>query len=422
MNNVFIIGKEVKYSKNEHTKSGGMRMFSQKVMDNLARSSGIRAMFEEGNRLKEMYGMENVFDFSIGNPDPEPPAVTKEALKRLVLEDQPGLHWYMNNAGYPDVREKIAKRLNIDNGSNLTMNNVVMTVGAGGGLNVIFKALLNAGEQVVVFSPFFVEYGFYIDNHGGKMVVIPTDGETFQPCLKILEKAITPLTKAVLINSPHNPTGVIYSEEILLGMSALLEAKGREYGTEIFLISDEPYRDIVYDNANVPSVLKIFKNSIIGYSYSKSLSLPGERIGYVAASDRIENVAALTDALVFANRSLGFVNAPALFQKVVGESLDAKVDVGIYRERRDILFNHLTRLGFECIKPQGAFYLFPKCPMNNVLEFKDLAAAHKIILVPGTGFGSPQHFRLAYCCSIDAIKRSLPAWAALAEEIGLKKK
>lgn len=396
-------------------------MFSQKVMDNLARSSGIRAMFEEGNQLKKQYGAENVFDFSIGNPDPEPPAVTKEALKRIVLEDKPGLHWYMNNAGYPDVREKIAARLNKDNGSALTLDNVIMTVGAGGGLNVILKALLNPGEQVIVLSPFFVEYGFYIDNHGGKMEIVPTDAETFQPCLAALEKAITPLTKAVLINSPHNPTGVIYKEEILRGMSALLQAKGREYGTTIFLISDEPYRDIVYDGAKVPSVLEIFGNSLIGYSYSKSLSLPGERIGYVAVNDRIEQAGKLIDALVFANRSLGFVNAPALFQKVIGESLDAAVDVNIYRERRDILYNHLTSLGFECVKPEGAFYLFPKCPMDDVAEFKNRALEHKIILVPGTGFGSPKNFRLAYCCSIDSIKRSLPAWTALAEEIGLKK-
>lgn len=396
-------------------------MFSQKVMDNLARSSGIRAMFEEGNQLKKQYGAENVFDFSIGNPDPEPPAVTKEALKRIVLEDKPGLHWYMNNAGFPDVREKIAARLNKDNGSALTADNVIMTVGAGGGLNVILKALLNPGEQVIVLSPFFVEYGFYIDNHGGKMEIVPTDAETFQPCLAALEKAITPLTKAVLINSPHNPTGVIYKEEILRGMSALLEAKEREYGTTIFLISDEPYRDIVYDGAKVPSVLEIFRNSLIGYSYSKSLSLPGERIGYVAVNDRIEQAGKLIDALIFANRSLGFVNAPALFQKVIGESLDAAVDVNIYRERRDILYNHLTSLGFECVKPEGAFYLFPKCPMDDVAEFKNRALEHKIILVPGTGFGSPKNFRLAYCCSIDSIKRSLPAWTALAEEIGLKK-
>lgn len=397
-------------------------MFSQKVMDNLARSSGIRAMFEEGGKLKAKYGAENVFDFSIGNPDPEPPQVTKEALKRLVLEDKPGLHWYMNNAGYPEVREKIAARLNADNGSQLTLNNVIMTVGAGGGLNVILKALLNPEEQIIVFSPFFVEYGFYIDNHGGRMVVIPTDAETFQPCLETLERAITPLTKAVLINSPHNPTGVIYGEETLRGMAALLEAKGSEYGTTIYLISDEPYRDIVYDNAIMPSVLKIFRNSLVAYSYSKSLSLPGERVGYVAVNEDIENVGSLIDALVFANRSLGFVNAPSLFQKVVGESIDAKVDVDIYRERRDVLYNHLVGLGFECVKPQGAFYLFPKCPLGDVAEFKNRALAHKIILVPGTGFGSPGNFRLAYCCGIETIKRSLPAWTALAEEIGLKKK
>lgn len=397
-------------------------MFSQRVMEHLAGSSGIRAMFEEGAQLKKIYGAENVFDFSIGNPDPEPPAETKEALKKFVLEDKPGLHWYMSNAGYADVRAKIAADLNKRNGcSTLSGDNIVMTVGAGGGLNVILKSLLNPGEEVIVFSPFFVEYGFYIDNHGGKMVVIETDPETFQPDLDVLEQSITPRTKAILINSPHNPTGVIYSEEKLRAMALLMEAKEREYGTTIFLISDEPYRDIVYDGATVPSVLAIFKNSLIGYSYSKSLSLPGERIGYVAANNMIENIDALMDALIFANRSLGFVNAPSLFQKVVGESLDAKVDVGIYQERRDMLYNHLIECGFDCIKPGGAFYLFPKCPIPDVMEFKNRALKHNIILVPGTGFGSSKHFRLAYCCSVETIKKSLPAFTALAKEVGIKK-
>jgi aspartate aminotransferase len=389
-------------------------------MEHLAGSSGIRAMFEEGAQLKNLYGAENVFDFSIGNPDPEPPQETKEALRKLVLEDKPGLHWYMSNAGYACVREKIAAGLNKASGcSSLTADNIVMTVGAGGGLNVILKSLLNPGEEVIVLAPFFVEYGFYIDNHGGKMVIVQTNPETFQPDLDALEAAITPRTKAILINSPHNPTGVIYKEEILRAMALLMEEKEREYGTAIFLISDEPYRDIVYDGAKVPSVLSIFKNALIGYSYSKSLSLPGERIGYVAANNQIENVSALMEALVFANRSLGFVNAPSLFQKVVGASLGAAVDVSIYQERRDLLYNHLIECGFACVKPEGAFYLFPKCPTDDVVEFKNRALKHNIILVPGTGFGSPKHFRLAYCCSAETIRRSLPAWSALASELGL---
>ena len=393
-------------------------MFSEKVVENLRNSSAIRAMFEEGAKLKKEFGEANVFDFSLGNPDPEPPEETLAVLRGLVNGPSRGLHAYMNNAGYADVREAIAARLNRDSGAGLSAQSIVMTCGAGGGLNVILKALLNPGEEVIIFAPFFVEYKFYTENHGGKVVIVPTD-KNFLPDLGALERSITPKTKALILNTPNNPTGVVYPEALLADMEKILQKKGKEYSTVIYLVSDEPYRDIVYDGIKVPSVLAIFQNAIIGYSFSKSLSLPGERIGYVAASGRIHDSGTLNDALVFTNRTLGFVNAPSLFQRVAAESLEARVDVNIYRERRDMLYDHLTGLGFSCVKPGGAFYLFPRSPLSDTEEFKKLALRHKIILVPGKGFGCPEYFRLAYCVGIETIRNSLPAFTALAKDAGL---
>jgi aspartate aminotransferase len=376
-------------------------------------------MFEEGARLKKEFGEANVFDFSLGNPDPPPPEGTIAALEDLVANPPPGIHGYMNNAGYADVRAKIAERLAGKSGVPLTQENIVMTCGAGGGLNVVLKALLDPGDEVIIFSPFFVEYKFYTENHGGRIVVVPTEEGSFLPDLDALERGISPRTKAVILNTPNNPTGVVYPAELLAGMEDVLQKKGREYGRVIYLVSDEPYRDIVYDGVEAPEVLRIFQNALVGYSFSKSLSLPGERIGYVAASSRIEDCATLCEALAFTNRTLGFVNAPSLFQRLVGRSLDAKVDVGIYRERRDLLYGHLVKLGFSCVKPGGAFYLFPKSPLPDTAAFKQMALKHKIILVPGNGFGCPGYFRLAYCVGIETIKNSLQAFTALAKEAGL---
>ncbi|MCL1817772.1 MAG: pyridoxal phosphate-dependent aminotransferase [Spirochaetaceae bacterium] len=393
-------------------------MLSEKVVENLRNSSAIRAMFEEGAKLKKEFGEANVFDFSLGNPDPDPPEETLAVLRKLVSGPPKGLHAYMNNAGYADVRAKIAEHLNREGGAGLSAQNVVMSCGAGGGLNVILKALLNPGEEVVIFAPFFVEYKFYTENHGGKAVIIPTD-ENFLPDLAELEKSITPKTKALILNTPNNPTGVVYPASLLADMEKILQKKGKEYSTVIYLISDEPYREIVYDGLQVPPVLAIFQNAIVAYSFSKSLSLPGERIGYVAASNRIKESALLNEALVFTNRTLGFVNAPSLFQRVAAESLEARVDITIYRERRDMLYNHLSGLGFSCVKPGGAFYLFPRSPLPDTEEFKKLALKHKIILVPGKGFGCPEYFRLAYCVGIETIRNSLPAFTALAKDAGL---
>ncbi len=394
-------------------------MFSKKVLASLANSSVIRQMFEVGVRMRAEFGAEFVFDFSLGNPDPEPPQQTLDVLKRLINSDVRGLHSYMSNAGHQSVREAIAASLNTS-GANITYKNVVMTVGAGGALNVIFKALLNPGEEVVALIPYFMEYKTYSANFDAKLITVNSLMDTFLPDMAALEKAITPNTKAVIITSPNNPTGAIYPESTLMELESLLQRKGKEYGTVIYVISDEPYREIVYDGATVPQVLSIIQNSIVAYSFSKSLSLAGERIGYVAASSSIEDVNTLMDALIYANRSLGFVNAPSLFQLAIAESLNITVDTNIYRERRDLLYDHLIGLGFECVKPQGAFYLFPKCPMPDDQAFNEAALKRNIIIVPGSGFGCPGYFRLAYCVGLDVIQRSLPAFTLLAQDIGLK--
>lgn len=391
-------------------------MISNKVLENLTRSSWIRAMFDEGEKLRKIYGADKVFDFSLGNPDVEPPIEVKQALKNIVNEDAPGIHNYMSNAGYKFVREKVAAYLSKDAGFTIPFENVVMSVGAGGALNVVFKTILNPNEEVIVFSPYFVEYGFIVDNHGGKLVIIPTKEETFEPDEELLEKAITKDTKAVLINTPNNPTGVIYSEATLKKLADVIERKQQEFGNTIFLVSDEPYSKLVYDDVKVTNVFQIFKNAIKIDSYSKSLSLPGERIGYIAASPNIKDVNTLTDGLIFATRTLGFVNAPALFQRVISETLEAKVNTEEYKKRRDYLYDNLTRIGFSCIKPNGAFYLFIKSPIPNDIDFVKLAVKYNILVVPGSGFGYPGYFRISYCVSLDTIKNSIPAFEMLMKE------
>jgi aspartate aminotransferase len=392
-------------------------VFSEKVVGNLQKSSWIRAMFEEGVRLSKIYGADNVYDFSLGNPYAEPPEEVKESLKKHILGNEKGLHRYMNNAGYPEVREKIARFLQEESGVKLAAENVVMTVGAAGGLNITLKSILNPGEEVIVFAPFFVEYTFYADNHGGKTVIVPPDTTTFEPDLAALEKALTPRTKAVIINNPNNPTGVIYSEAILKSIQEILAGKEKEYGTTIYVISDQPYAEIIYDGAKLPQILSIFDNAIIVNSFSKSLGLAGERIGYVAASSRIKDIDILLQALSFCNRTLGFVNAPGLFQKVVADALKAKVDVLDYRQKRDYLYTNLTQMGFECVKPQGAFYLFPKTLIQDDVEFVKRAMKYNLLLVPGSGFGCPGYFRLSYCVTMDTIVKSIPAFEKLVKEL-----
>ncbi|AUG57359.1 pyridoxal phosphate-dependent aminotransferase [Acetivibrio saccincola] len=394
-------------------------MISKKVVENLEKSSWVRAMFDKGTKLRQIHGDDKVFDFSLGNPDPEPPASVKETLKNIISEDPKGIHHYMSNAGFLDVREKISKKINSETGLSLTVDNIIMTCGAAGGLNVVFKTLLDPGDEVIIFAPFFGEYNFYIDNHGGIPVIIPPVKDSFEPDLELFESKINKKTKALIINSPNNPSGYIYSEETLNKISDIISSKEKEFNTTIYVVSDEPYNQLIYDDIELPSILKIFKNSFVVNSFSKSLSLPGERIGYIAVNPDIENIKTVIDSLIFSNRILGFVNAPALFQKVISYSLDAKVDVEIYKARRDRLYEIITECGFSCIKPQGAFYLFPKSPIENDVEFVEHALKYNLLLVPGTGFGCPGYFRMAYCVSIETIENSYPAFKALAKDFNL---
>lgn len=391
-------------------------MLSQNIYNKIAKSSWIRAMFEEGEKLRKIYGTDKVFDFSLGNPDYEPPAAVKASLKKYANSDEPGLHRYMSNAGYPDVRAKIAEKVSAESGLPLTQNHVIMTSGAAGGLNVVLKTILNPDDEVIVLAPFFVEYLFYIENHGGRPVIVQTDPRSFEPSIQALEKSITPKCKAIILNSPNNPTGVIYNEETLKQLASLLASKEQQFGSKILVISDEPYSKIVYNHAQVPQILRLFRHSVVVNSYSKSLAIPGERIGYIAVNPQIEDTDLFLNGLVFAHRTLGFVNAPALFQKIVGDSLDAVVNTDEYQRRRDYFYDQLTALGYSCVKPQGAFYLFPQSFIPDDVEFTKRALKYNLLLVPGSGFGCPGHFRVAYCVDFQVIKNSIPAFKSLASE------
>ncbi len=391
-------------------------MISDKVLKKISGPSWIRAMFEQGEVLKKKYGADKVYDFSLGNPDLEPPEETLASLRNLVNSQEPNLHKYMNNAGYPEVRKKIARHIAKDTGISLTEKHIIMTCGAAGGLNVVLKTIINPGDEVIVLAPFFGEYSNYIDNFDGEMVVSQCNMETFQPDLENLESKITSDTKAILLNSPNNPTGAIYGDSILRDMAELISKKEKEFGNNILVISDEPYTQLVYDGETVPSVLSIFPNSVIVNSFSKSLNLPGDRIGYIAVNSSVPDNELFISGLSLSNRILGFVNAPALFQKVVADSLDAKINTEVYLERRDFLYHHLTRLGFSCVKPKGAFYLFPKVHLEDDVEFVKRALAYNLLLVPGSSFGGPGHVRISYSVSTESIKNSIPAFEALAAE------
>lgn len=391
-------------------------MISEKILRQTKGGSMIRAMFEEGARLRKLYGADKVFDFSLGNPDYEPPESVKNALKKYILEDSPGLHSYMSNAGFPEVRQKVAESLAIETGLPVALEHVVMTCGAAGGLNVVLKTILDPDDEVILFAPYFVEYNTYVDNHGGKTVVVPPDLDTFEPDLNGLEKAITKKTKAIILNTPNNPTGIVYSRKKLEQVSAILEKKEKEYNTTIYVVSDEPYNKLVYDGVEVPNLLNIFKNALLVNSFSKSLALPGERIGYICANPQTEDVAVLMEGLTYCNRTLGYVNAPALFQKIVADAIDEPVNTDELKRRRDFLYENLTALGFSCLKPEGAFYLFPKSLIADDVEFCKRATKYNLLIVPGSGFGCPGYFRMAYCVSFETIKNSIPAFKALVEE------
>ena len=396
-------------------------MISEKMKPYVKNNSAIRMMFEEGNRLRAKYGADKVFDFSLGNPSVPAPDCVREAIIELANETDPTvLHGYMSNAGFEDVRQTIAESLNKRFDTKFSAKNLIMTVGAASGLNVILKTILNPGEEVSVFAPYFLEYGAYVRNYDGVLVEISPDTTTFQPNLVEFEKKITPKTKAVIVNTPHNPTGVVYSEETIRKLSAILEAKQKEFGTVIYLISDEPYRELAYDGVEVPYLTKYYDNTVVGYSYSKSLSLPGERIGYLVIPDEADGSEELISAATIANRTLGCVNAPSLIQKVVAKCVDAKTDLAAYDKNRQALYNGLKECGFECIKPQGAFYLFVKSPVADEKAFCEAGKKYNILMVPGSSFACPGYVRLAYCVSYETIVNSLPEFKKLAAEYGLK--
>ncbi|NQU66203.1 MAG: pyridoxal phosphate-dependent aminotransferase [SAR324 cluster bacterium] len=390
---------------------------SSQIEASIASSSMIRKMFEEGDRRRQIYGAENVFDFSIGNPIFEPPAEVKQNLLKLIQSDDKGTHRYMPNSGYPKTRQYVAGMLKDETQLDFGENDIIMTAGAGGALNVIFKTLLNPGDEVIVFKPYFMEYNAYVGNFGGVICVVKTK-EDFQLDLAALEEKISARTKAVLVNSPNNPTGVIYSEEELVQLSSLLNQKSKEFGQPISLISDEPYRKIVYEEA-APSIFPHYENAIVATSHSKDLAIPGERIGYIAISPKHLDHKLLSMGAVLSLRILGFVNAPALMQRLVPLVGDVCVDMTPYRINRDLLYNHLTKIGFSCIKPAGAFYFFPKSPIEDDLAFIEAAQQLNLLMVPGSGFGMPGYFRISYCFDTDLIERSLPVFTALARQYQL---
>lgn len=393
-------------------------MIAKSMVGYVKGSSVIRAMFEEGKRLAKIYGAENVYDFSLGNPSVEPPKQVREAMIDILQnENQNLVHGYMSNAGYEDVRDTIAKSLNKKFGTSFAEKNILMTVGAAGGLNVIFKTLLDPEDEVITFSPFFGEYRNYVANYGGKLVVVPPS-EDFIPRPEMLAAAVTKKTKALIINNPNNPTGVVYSEEVIKSLMDVLRDKQKEFGTSIYLIADEPYRELAYDGIEVPYLTKYYDNTIVGYSYSKSLSLPGERIGYLVMPDELDDFENIVQAASVANRILGFVNAPSLMQRTVARCVDAEVDVAAYNANRELLYGNLIDMGYECIKPQGAFYMFVKAFEEDDKVFCAKAKEFNLLLVPGSTFGGPGYVRIAYCVDPEMIKRSLPAFKKLAECYG----
>ena len=391
-------------------------MISDKMKTLLSGSSVIRAMFEDGKKMAAEFGKENVYDFSLGNPGVYPPEKLKTVIKNIVDKVSPDyLHGYMNNSGYEEVREKVAISLNKRFDTDFSFKNIIMTVGAAGGLNVILKTILNPDDEVITFSPYFGEYRHYVENYGGKLIAVkPNTVGGFKPDISELKKVITAKTKALIINTPNNPTGVVYSEEDIKNIAAVLKEKSKEIGQAIFLISDEPYRELVYDGLKVPYLTKYYDNTIVCYSYSKSLSLPGERIGYLVIPDEVEDFEEMIASAGTATRVLGFVNAPSLMQLAISECLDECADISVYEDNRNKLVKMFDEIGFPYIKPEGAFYLFMKTPDDDKV-FAENAKNERILLVPGSAFGCPGYVRIAYCVDTGVIEKSYDAFKRLSD-------
>ena len=394
-------------------------MISKKMEQMVANSSAIRAMFEEGNKMAEKYGAENVYDFSLGNPNVPAPKAVKEAIVSILESEDPvRLHGYTNsNAGYADVRQAVADSLNARFGTGFSEHNITMTVGAAGGLNVILKALLNPGDEVITFAPYFGEYRSYVSNIDGVLVEISPDTETFQPRLKEFEEKITEKTKAVIVNTPNNPSGAVYSAETLTKLAEVLTRKAEQYGHDIFLISDEPYREIVFDGKQQPYVSKFYANTISCYSFSKALSLPGERIGYLAVNPACPYAAEIVNMCGQISRGIGHNCPTSLMQLAVSKVLDLTSDFSVYEKNRNLLYECLTDCGFEVVKPEGTFYIFPKAPEADAAAFCQKALQYDLVLVPADSFGCPGYFRMAYCIDTEKVERSLPVLRKMMKEI-----
>ncbi len=381
-----------------------------------SKSSVIRELFAYGLERKKIVGEDKVYDFSIGNPSIPAPAEVKQAILELLEEPAEALHGYSPAAGDPKVRQTLADSVNRRFGTQYTADNFYMTVGAAASLSISIKALTNPGDQFITIAPFFPEYEVWVTTAGAELAVVPADTKNFQIDFDALEKLIGPKTKGIIINSPNNPSGTVYSEETVRRLAELLEQKGKEYGTSIYLLSDEPYREIVYDGVTVPFVPNYYKNTLVCYSYSKSLSLPGERIGYIIVSDEADDAGRVRAAVAGAGRALGYVCAPVLFQKVIARCVDVPGDVSAYRRNRDLLYKGLTELGYECARPQGAFYLFVKAPEPDAGAFSEHAKKHDVLVVPGDSFGCEGYIRISYCVSEKTIRDAMPAFARIMEE------
>jgi aspartate aminotransferase len=392
---------------------------SDNVRARMVEGSWVRKMFEEGASLKKRLGEENVFDLSLGNPVMEPPLEFNKELSRLVNNPTPGMHRYMENAGYVATRTAVATWLSGETGIEFQAGHIVMTCGAAGGLNVVLKTILNPGDEVIVFAPYFMEFRNYIDNHGGVIRLLPTD-EHFLPKLDALDAAITPKTKGVLINSPNNPTGVVYGEKLLHDIGALLEQKEAHYGTQIFLVNDEAYRKLLYDGVKYVPVFHHYRNSIAVTSHSKDLALPGERIGYIAIHPECSHQQELVNGFVFCNRILGFVNAPALMQNLLRNLQGVTVSIAEYQRKRDFMHRNLVELGYSVVKPAGAFYLFPQSPLEDDLAFVNELLQSNVLVVPGRGFGGPGYFRVSYCVDDRTLKGSLAGFGKAAQKFNLR--